>query len=281
MEKISFRTMRSSDFAFAIRLTDTMQWDLTEKDFRFMMTLEPEGSFVALDGPTRIGVITTVRFGEIGWIGNVMMKPSHRSKGVGAKLVKHAMRYLAEKGVAAIGLYSYENTVQFYEKLGFKPDLSFVRFVGHGSTAHFNARLVEKMTKGDLQAAIDFDNSCMGWNRERLLKRVFRASKDLCYVARESSALVGFVMADWYRQEIGPLVCQPNREEDALNLINAELSKLADTEVRIGVSESKRKIADALRNMDFREEFKVVRMYWGKKLKGLNCLLAMESLERG
>jgi len=281
LERISFRKMRLSDFAFAIRLTDSMHWDLTEKDFRFMMTLEPEGSFVAYDGRARIGVITTVGFGEIGWIGNVMVKPSHRSKGVGAELVKHAMRYLADKGVATIGLYSYENTVQFYEKLGFKSDLTLVRFAGHGSTAHLNAKLVKNMTKADLQAAVDLDNSCMGWSRERLLKRTFRVSKDLCYVLREGGALVGFVMADWYRQEIGPLVCQPSRDEEALNLVNAELSKLAGTEVRIGVSESKRKIVDALRDMDFREEFKVVRMYWGKKLKGLNCLFAMESLERG
>jgi len=281
MEGISFRRMRSNDFAFAIRLTDTMHWDLTEKDFRFMMALEPEGSFVASDGRARIGVITTVSFGEIGWIGNVMVKPSHRSKGVGAELVKHAMRYLAEKGVAAIGLYSYENTVQFYEKLGFISDLAFVRLVGHGSTAHSNARLVKNMTKRDLQAAVDLDNSCLGWSRERLLKHIFRASKDLCCVAREGYSVVGFVMADWYRQEIGPLVCQPNRDDEALHLINAELSKLAGTEVRIGVSETKRKIVDALRDMEFREEFTVVRMYWGKKLKGLNCLLAMESLERG
>ncbi len=281
MEKPHIRKMTPKDFVFAISLTDTMNWDLTEKDFRFMMSLEPEGCFVALDKNKRIGLITTVSFDRVGWIGNVIVDASVRSKGVGLLLVKHAMDYLAEKKVTTVGLYSYVNTVSFYKKLDFKSDNNFIRLVGQSSSARHDAKCVRNMRESDLQDAIDFDKLCMGWNRERLLKKMFKSSTDLCCVAREGNDLLGFVMADRYRQEIGPLLNRPDQDEEAMLLLRVALGKLAGVEVRIGVSEKRARIIDALMDMGFKEEFKVLRMYWGDWLEDKGCLLTMESLERG
>jgi hypothetical protein len=44
----SVRRMSSEDIEFAVRITDTMNWNLTEQDFAFMMQLEPEGCFTLL-----------------------------------------------------------------------------------------------------------------------------------------------------------------------------------------------------------------------------------------
>ena len=121
----------------------------------------------------------------------------------------------------------------------------------------------------------------MGWNREPLLRLIFRDSKDLCYVARDGDELIGFIMADWYRQEIGPCVSSPRKPGTAISLLKAALSAVSETEIRIGVSESRLEVIEFLREMGFQEEFKVVRMYWGQVLKDKGCLLAMESLERG
>jgi len=281
MQKIHTRKMTTEDIAFAIRLTDTMHWDLTQRDFRFTMALEPEGSFVALDGNKKVGITTTVQLGKIGWIGNVIVDTSRRSKGVGAQLIRHATDYLLKKGAATIGLYSYVNTVPFYEKLGFEPDCSFVRLAGKVPEVHVDTKSIRMMTGDDLSAVMDLDTQCMGWNRERLLKRIFRSSRELCYVASQGNVLLGFIMADWYKQEVGPCVCRPIHDEEAVNLLNAVLSKLVGVEVRMGVSETQRSIVDALKKMTFKEEFKVVQMYWGDKLENKGCLLAMESLERG
>ena len=281
MGLIDVKTMARSDFPFATRLTNTMNWDLTEEDFRFMMAMEPEGCFVALDDTKKTGLITTVSFDKIGWIGNVIVDTRYRSKGAGLQLVKHAMNYLVRKGVTVIGLYSYLDTVPFYKKLGFKSDCNFVRLAGHGSDGHVNVKSVESMNADDLKVVVDLDKRCAGWNRERLLKRIFKGSSDLCYVVHEGSGLLGFVMADWYRQEVGPLVCRPSHDEEALGLLKVVLSKLANVDVRIGVLEAKQEIIDALLDVNFREEFRVTRMYWGDKPEDTGCLLAMESLERG
>jgi len=281
MQKIHVRKMTTEDITFAIRLTDTMHWDLTRKDFKFSMALEPEGFFVALDGNKKVGIITTIQLGKVGWIGNVIVDPAYRSKGVGAQLVRHATDYLVKKGAATVGLYSYVNTVPFYEKLGFEPDCSFVRLAGQVRKAQFDMKSIRRMTDDDFGVVMDLDTRCMGWSRERLLKRIFRSSRDLCHVACEGNVLHGFIMADWYRQEVGPCVCRLTHDREAVNLLNAALSKLVGVEVRIGVSETWRSIVDALKEMAFKEEFKVVRMYLGDKLEDEGCLLAMESLERG
>lgn len=281
MQKVTIRKMSTADVAFAVKLTDTMNWDLTRRDFRFMMTLEPNGCFVALQGDTKVGITTTAHFGTAGWIGNVIVDHRYRSKRIGVKLVKRAMDYLGEESATTIGLYAYMDTVAFYEKLGFKANSGFVRLVGQGASMDFGQKRVKRMTRNDLEHAISFDRSCMGWNRERLLRIIFKDSNELCYVARDQGRLLGFIMADWYRQEIGPCVSRPESAEAAVHLLKAVLSKLNKREVRVGVSENRAEIIKALKEMNFKEEFKVVRMHSGELLKDTGCLLAMESLERG
>ncbi len=280
MTKITIRKMHRSDFAFAIKLTDTMNWDLTEKDFTFMMELEPEGCFVALADAKRVGITTTAHYGKIGCIGNVMVDAQYRSKGIGVKLVKEATRYLSDRFAATIALYAYQNTVEFYKKMGFKADYHLLRFTGQGQRSREKYDSVRVMTQRDLEEAIRMDQACMNGDRERLLRRKFTESGDLCFVARENGKLVGFVMADRYRQEIGPLICRPNRDGEAVSLLKTVLGKLADVEIGIGVSEKKPRIANTLVQMNFKKEFRVTLMHLGEALPNTRCMAAMESLER-
>jgi hypothetical protein len=136
------------------------------------------------------------------------------------------------------------------------------------------------MTQQALKEAINMDQTCMNWNRERLLRRKFAESGDLCYVAQESGKLLGFVMADRYRQEIGPLICRADRDEEAIHLLKTVLGKLDNVEIGIGVSEKRPRIADALVQVGFIEEFRVTLMHLGKALPNTRCMVAMESLER-
>ena len=280
MTKITIRKMRRSDFAFAIRLTDTMNWDLTEKDFTFLIELEPEGCFVAIADAKRVGITTTAHFGKIGCIGNVIVDAQYRSKGIGVRLVKEATRYLSDKYASTITLYAYQNTVEFYEKMGFKADYNLIRFTGEGQRSQEKYDNVRAMTQRDLEEAINIDYECMSWNRERLLRRKFAESGDLCHAARQNGKLVGFIMADRYRQEIGPLICRPNRDGEAISLLKTVLDKLIDVEIGIGISEKKPRIADALVQMSFKEEFRVTLMHLGEALPNTHCMVAMESLER-
>ena len=124
------RVLSEKDFPFAIRLTDTMDWGLAEEDFRFMMDLEPSGCFVAIEDGKAVGLATTINFGQVGWIGNVIIEKDRRNRGIGSLLVEHAMNYLKQRKTETIGLYAYLRAVPLYSRLGFRTDTNLVVLEG-------------------------------------------------------------------------------------------------------------------------------------------------------
>ena len=69
------KNMQVSDFPFAVQLANTMNWNMTIKDFEFMLKLEPQGCFVLLHNKERVGIATIVTFGKVGWFGNFIVYP--------------------------------------------------------------------------------------------------------------------------------------------------------------------------------------------------------------
>ena len=277
MGEINVRSMTVEDFAFAIRLSNTMNWGLREEDFALMMDLEPEGCFVAWNNEERVGIATTIEFGPIGWIGNLIVSHNHRSRGVGSQLGKHAVKYLTGRSVTTIGLFSYEELVPFYEKFGFKCDTQFVRLVGSGAAADLGT--VNRMVEKDLQRVFELDESCTGMLRDKLLRRIFADWKELCYVSYKNTRLVGFIMAR--ETEVGPLICLPDFQEESIILLQAVQNALPGQTVYLGLAKQKKKILSFLRNLNFKDDFSVVKMYRGDPPESKDCVVAMESLERG
>lgn len=274
--------MTLEDIASAISLTDTMKWGLLEDDFKFMMELEPEGCFVAVDDTKFIGLVITVFFESLGWIGNVIVDPDYRARGVGSLLAQEGISYLKSRGATTIGLYSYLGTIPFYERLGFKKDEVFTYLIGSGAKCN-KTKAVKRMKNEDFNEVLEFDKRCLGFSREKLLRGIFGRFRDLCYVADGKDGLTGFVMARKSSEaaEIGPLVCASRAENKAIELLYALLRRFIGLEVYIGVPENKRETLYTLKGLEFRELFKVVRMYYGNKPQNKGCIFAIESLERG
>jgi ribosomal protein S18 acetylase RimI-like enzyme len=78
--------------------------------------------FVALAGIDVIGTVLAGYDGHRGWLYSVAVHPSHRRKGLGAKLVRHAERALTARGCMKINLQivsANEDVKGFYESLGY------------------------------------------------------------------------------------------------------------------------------------------------------------------
>jgi len=273
--------MTSEDFPFAVQLSNTMNWNMTLRDFELAMSLEPEGCFLLFHDSKRVGITTTVSYGELGWLGNLIVREEYRRKNAGGFLVNRAVDYLKRKGVGTIGLYAYPHLVAFYERFGFNLDKDFSVLQGEPVfPSSINA--LEKIQEEFIPSVITIDSRCFGANRAKLLESMFYSGKNLCYGLIENEEVNGFVAAKLFDgvAELGPLVCKENGVDDAKLLLGNLLAKLPGLKVSICVPRNENALQNQLFASGFQEDFSVSRMFLGPKVTA-KCIYSPESLERG
>lgn len=273
--------MSVEDLAFAVQITNEADWGLSEDDFAFMMESEPDGCFTILDNSEKVGIATNVSFGKIAWFGNLIISEKYRKKGVGSLLVKHSIEYLRNKKVKSIGLYAYIDKIPFYKKLGFEYDSEFIVLKGKGFSSTAKTGL-KRAGRHDLPKIIGYDRVCFGASRKNVLEPILQYPKNFCYLSIEGRQLIGYAVAKVYdgMAELGPLVCQRERIDSAIDLLNTTLDKLRGLEVHMCVPKREGAILDMLREHEFTENFRVARMFLGIP-NAKDCIYIAESLERG
>lgn len=278
----SIRCMENKDVPQSVALTGLMDWGLTEEDFAFNIGLEPGGCFVAVTEREQVvGVITSVAYGKIGWVGNVIVQPQRRDSGIGVALVNHALDHLTKRGVVTTGLYGYRNVVHFYEKLGFKASRPF--FWMSCKTVSWRGEAAPSAEPRDIQTIVELDKRCFGAPRQRLLRSLLTSPAAVTRVILDQGRLISFVMASKFEEtvEIGPWASIQGREKEGLQLFKSLGEELSGLQAHVGVPSDRPDLIDFLSDLGFAEEFPVIRMYHGQPLPDVGCTMAMESLERG
>jgi GNAT superfamily N-acetyltransferase len=273
--------MSSTDFDFAVQITDQTEWGLAKSDFEFMMELEPKGCFVLSEDSEKIGIATTISFGKIAWFGNLIVNDSKRGRGGGSLLVNHSLKYLKSKRVDTVGLYAYTERIPFYKRLGFEPDLEFMVLKGTAFLSP-SSRDVTQAGRKDIEEIVEFDRAFLGESRKKMLEPILSDPDNLCYISAENEKIVGYSVAKVFRgmAELGPLLCEKGRNSTAMALLKTTLNSLKGVEVSLFVPEKEDAILSMLTKNGFRESFKVERMFHGPPV-GLDWIYMAESLERG
>ena len=275
------KSMNTSDFRFATKLANTMNWNMSVEDFEFMSMLEPEGCFVVYQGSERLGIATCVSFDNIGWFGNLIVKEKIRNSGVGSFLVKHAVDYLQNKGVKTIGLYAYPNLAGFYGNLGFKKDEDFF-VLRSEDLASLRDETLPKVKKLQIKEIEEFDSRCFGGNRKKLLESIKFEKGNMSYYKSVSNEIIGYVAATVYETMawVGPLMCKPGNVNTVFSLLKTVLAKLTGLSVYTVLPKKETAVADMLFSIGFKEDFSVSRMFLGPSA-AKDCIYLAESLERG
>lgn len=269
---LEVRTLGLEDLGFALAVTKAEGWDYGERDIKRLLELEPGGSFTALEGGERIGIVTTLCYGRSAWLGNLVVRPSHRGLGYGKRLAVHALASLAAKGHRTVGIYAYEWLTDFYRYMGFEGDEGIITFSGHSQGRREAGGTV------DMEEVIAFDRPRFGDGRGKLLRRLQEEYPDLCKVQREEGRIAGYIMGRRSDSgaEIGPWVSQ---QSCARGLLEAELAEL-EGEVWISVPERNGEALETVRSCGFRERFRTVLMYRGPPLAQRE-ICAVAALEKG
>lgn len=262
---LKIRTMLSKDFGFAKYLTETVGWNYTITDFERLLHYEPEGCFVAEQNSDLVGIVTTTTYGKLAWVGSLIVLECYRDKGVGSELTGHAICYLKTKGVETVRLDAVSKAIPLYKRLGFKEEYDSLRFIGTGQK--MMCRKVSKMENEDLESVVRLDTRFFGANRGRVLRRVYKDFQDLCFVSFAGEKLAGYIMAKRGLNEIkvGPWICDPNHMELAEELLKAILNEAKGMKIWVGVSSGNKRSVNILKEYEFVDQPKSVRMYYGKR----------------
>ena len=273
--------MKADDFSFAVRLANSMNWNMTTKDFAFMTSIEPFGCFILYDDKKKLGISTCVSYNGVGWFGNFIVKKSYRSKGAGSFLLKNSLAYFRKKGVQTIGLYSYPELVGFYKNFGFRINYDFVVFQGVPSLLLKNKK-IRIAKKKDFSRLLELDEKCIGFSRSKSLYPIFVDKHNFTYFSTQNNSLNSFVVTKIFNKqaEIGPLVFKPGQEAVAADLLKFTLSTLSDLYVFIYVPQKNEEFKQILLKSGLKESLNLVRMLLGPSIIKDNLYLP-ESLERG
>ncbi len=251
MTGIDIREMTVGDLGFCLEMFRITGWGNTADDVLRMIAYEPGGCFVASLAGEDVGIVGSIMYGEVGYLGNLIVQPGHRGRGIGAALMNEAMEHLLESGVKSIRLDSVPKATPLYERLGFKGESLSLRITGLASQKGSTG--CERMDEIDLPEVSELDLRLFGAPRGRVLRRVHADFPGLCFVAREGSRLVGYIMAreGEGRTRIGPWIGEPGERGIAENLLHRLMDEVAGSALWAGVPEGNQGSVEILEKNGF------------------------------
>ncbi|MGQ9543814.1 MAG: GNAT family N-acetyltransferase [Candidatus Bathyarchaeia archaeon] len=281
---MDIRRVDPGDFNFIIELASSEGIRYNVQDLTCIMNYEPEGFFIAVEGERRLGVVSTVTYGVVGWIGNLFVEEHSRRRSVGTKLVRKALDYMTGKGVKSPKLYCFPKNIPFYRRLGFRTELPYKMFRGKGRRIDFNG--VEEVNETVFNELAVFDRRIFGADRVKVLRLIYTQFKEHCLAAYRDGGVVGYIMASGSegQYEVGPWICDPKwQTEVAGELFKAEMSRLEGVDLELtsplcgGVAER------ILISSGLRPEGNIVRMGFGEELNlgESEAILGVGSLDCG
>jgi predicted N-acetyltransferase YhbS len=204
---IHIRTMTVADVPLGMRLKDQAGWNQTAADWQRILALQPDGSFVAELSGRPVGTTATCVFDAVGWLAMVLVDEAFRGRGIGTRLVEHALRHLDQCGVPCARLDATPLGRPLYEKLGFVAEYELARMGEKGTGpicrhgpkgASHKLDLspfpgVRPLAAEQIDAVCALDRKVTGTNRRRLIECLYRQQPDAMHIVTSGGEVVGYL----------------------------------------------------------------------------------------
>ncbi len=262
MTGISVRIMDTADIPDGMRLKDDAGWNQTEQDWLRLLTLEPEGCFVACEGDRVCGTVTTLQYEKtFGWIGMLLTDSRFRQLGIGTRLLNQAVSYLESSGVETLRLDGTPMGYNLYLRNGFVDELQIERW--EGNSPERTGRGLPALQAEDLDCVFRWDRHIFGADRSRLIASLWEENPAFSAVVRRSGEISGYLLwrpgrHAWY---VGPWVARST--ETAEMLLVEMLSHVPGERVFVDLCMKSPFGVDLLKPRGFRFQRPLVRMYRG------------------
>ncbi|MFV2073964.1 MAG: GNAT family N-acetyltransferase, partial [Thermoanaerobaculales bacterium] len=251
---------------FALEQTIREGWATGRTMFETYVEHDPDGAFIAWHEGGRAGMVTTTRYAASAWIGNLIVPPAVRSRGIGRALMERGLRHLRETGASTVRLDGDPPGLTLYRSLGFVDEYESLRFRRDPEHAGFTAR-AKPLEPGDLAEVLAFDAEHFGDDRGRLLRALFRRSRH-AFVARRDGKVVGHVLTEETNLGLRAGPCVATDAEVARRLLETVLAAAGPYTVTLGIPAPNQHGRELLEALGFSPTPSSLRMVLGERQAG-------------
>jgi GNAT superfamily N-acetyltransferase len=210
--RFELRPLAVTDVAPLAHLAAGEGWASEPAMFRDYLRLHPGGCHAAVVDGVTIGGVTTIVFGTVGWVGNLLVSPEHRGCGVGSALLRRAAETLERRGVETVYLEAVPQAQRLYLRADFTPRQEVLKMErrpqaqGEAGPAGDPDTAAEAVSvgpdAGDAYAGVAaVDRAGWGVDRGIVLGGMYRDRRALVAMrgragpSRRGDACAGFIMA--------------------------------------------------------------------------------------
>lgn len=258
---VDFRVMTPEDEDYFMHLMDMVGWGMTPGDYTRMLKFSPEGLFISSIDGVDLGMVAAVNYGKLAWIGNLVVLPESRGKGVGAALMNKAIDYLTDAGAMAIRLDGVQLAIPLYRRLGFKDEYWSLRYTGV-ATSH-ESMGTRPMTFNDLEKVGDFDQGVFKDSRHDVIRYTYEKNPELAFTAWDENGLIGYIMAKHGKTNIKIGPWQSKTPEVAEKLLISLMNQIEGSDLWVGLPEENKKGVAILEKYGFTPLQSSLRMCYG------------------
>lgn len=255
--------MRASDIDDGLRLCRISGWNQVGRDWEQFLTLTPDGAAVAEHDGRVVGTVATVRYGtRFGWIGMVLVDPSVRGRGVGTRLLDHALELLSDMPLVRLDATSAGHDLYLTRNFTEEGRILRLQAIAPGLTAP-SREGVRRMTDQDIADVSALDEQIFGASRDALLRWMWQGAPEYAWVARRGSRLTGYMFGRHGHNfaHMGPIVAVD--AETARQLATACLGAHAGSAFVVDTPVHTPSWQRSLEALGFREQRPLIRMARG------------------
>ncbi|WP_114576393.1 GNAT family N-acetyltransferase [Saliphagus sp. LR7] len=208
---LELRSLRPADVDDAMALSTQAGWNQVPADWERLLSLASEGCFAGTVEGELVATATVVTYGDVAWIGMVLVDEDHRSRGYGSRIFERGLEYAREAGDRIVGLDATHLGEPIYGKYGFETVATVFRWQGElasGGTGVDPDR-VRQLSSTDADDLATFDRHRVGVDRSGLLRELLGEEGVRGYgLDGPDGALAGYAVVRPGRtsRQIGPLV---------------------------------------------------------------------------
>jgi GNAT superfamily N-acetyltransferase len=198
--------MTLPDIAAGMGLCTSAGWNQLEEDWRFFLESPGSAAFLAEIGGRTVGTAAVARYGDLAWIAMMLVDPTHRREGIGARLFERALDSVSD--APCVGLDATALGEPLYRRYGLVNDYSLVRTKATVEAARFLpfAGRARPMNAVDLPAVLARDRAVFGADRSTLLTSLFARAPECAWIV--PAAGYAFGRPGRVFHQLGPVVAE-------------------------------------------------------------------------